>query len=266
MSYQGQFGRQSRQDCLSVCPPSLAHYAATNLDSIAKVVNHVLIITLICELCLFIASWSSSILKHVGINVVMISFLLCFQTVIVYCILNNTMIHNFPFLTASPMMVGVALGTTVGASILALIISNACSKLSKCAHITAYENDDEAFHDNNSNNHAAAPVNKFDDPICQYNSGSMTAVWFWSGLVFWFDFCTCLLLSIGQNELMQGRGQYESVPSTAHGYSVAGNGPAFVGDYATIPEIRSGGGNDGAVGISIGGQQMPQNPAHVQSV
>jgi hypothetical protein len=79
----------------------------------------------------------------------------------------------------------------------------------------------------------------------------MTAVWFWGGLVFWFDFCLCLLLYVGQNELaMQGRSnnQYEHIGGNPPPSASSQQG-SFAGAYSTIPEIRgpSGGNSQASV-------------------
>ena len=267
---------QVQREFLSVCP-GLATYAALHLDSIGKIINHVLAVTMVCDVFLFFSSWSVSLLPNIGFNTVLISFLLCVQTICVLLIINNNRISALSFLSPTEFMIGVAFGITLGATALSLVLSGAFRRVSRCGHEPP-----------NSRTPASAPngtdttssENAFGDPvyqyICEQHAGAMAAVWFWSGLVFWFNFCTCLLLAVGRSELTQNS-HYEHIggggESGAHDFEEqfrrtqagfpAGDAlnqtptPSFVGDYATIPEIRPGNGT--TPGSSIGG-------AHVQSV
>jgi hypothetical protein len=247
MSHRPPFASNLQRECFSACPPVLASYASQHLDSIGKITNHVLAITLICNVFLFLASCNVAVLPNIGINAVMISFLLIAQTVFVFLILNNNVAPSLRFLSATPMMVGVALGITIGAAVVALIVTNAYKRISSCGHTSSIQP-----YINMTNSDTLGPES-FGNPVyeyyCKQHVGALTAVWFWSGLVFWFNFCTCLLLSVGQEELVQqGRSQYEHIgngapPSAAsqqyHGDSSASVPPPFVGDYSNIPEIRS---------------------------
>jgi hypothetical protein len=246
MSHRPPFASNMHRECFSACPPVLASYASQHLDSIGKIANHVLAITMICNVFLFLASCNVAVLPNIGINAVMVSLLLIMQTVLVGLILNNNA-HSLRFLSATPMMVGVALGITIGAAVLALVVTNAYRRISSCGHTSSIP-----INNTKSDSDPLGPEN-FGYPVyeyyCKQHVGALTAVWFWSGLVFWFNFCTCLLLSVGQQELaQQGRSQYEHIgngapPSAAsqqhYGDSSASVPPPFVGDYSTIPEIRS---------------------------
>ncbi|KAL7558111.1 hypothetical protein ACA910_020058 [Epithemia clementina (nom. ined.)] len=89
--------------------------------------------------------------------------------------------------------------------------------------------------------------------LCSAHAGSMGAVWFWAGLSFWCNFVTCLLLWVGKSELSSSSDmgpQYDPVhtygsgpASSASSHSQTVVGGSFVGDYATVPEIRSDGNN-----------------------
>ena len=105
----------------------------------------------------------------------------------------------------------------------------------------------------------------FDDPVakdmCEKHQGAMNAIWFWSGLVFWFDFCTCLMLAIGQHELaLQGRGNaYEHIGGSAPPSAVHQQSSTFAGDYSNIPDIQNN--------IPQSGMSQPSSfQASVQSV
>lgn len=227
-------------ECFAMCPPALGSYASRNLDSIRKITNHVVLVTLVCNVFLFLSSFGVSLLPNVGLNVVMISFLLIVQTVCVGIILNHNMAPTVTFLYPTPMVVGVALGTTIGAAVLALVVSSAYQRVCQAPAPSTNTTTDPNFD------------NPLLDDICEKHSGSIRAVCFWSGLVAWFNFCTCLLLTVGQHELAGGgSNQYQNIGG-APPPSAAGGAPAFVGDYATIPEIRN--------------QQGSESPAQVQSV
>ncbi len=101
----------------------------------------------------------------------------------------------------------------------------------------------------------------------------MVAVWFWSGTVFWLNFCSALLLAIGRGGLAQRSNQYEDISmndyedhfrrfqqlsqeaGVAHG-NVSTPMPAFVGDYSSVPEIRTDGDDSSSMAsVSLGTRQ-----------
>jgi hypothetical protein len=247
-----------QRSLLSVCPTGLATYAHVHLDSFGKIINHILAIMLLCNVFLFFSSWSVSLLPNVGFSAVFVSFLLIAQTVAVWLILNNNRISSVSFLAPTEYMVGVALGITIGATILSLVLSSAYGDVSRCGRANT------AYSDGGSSRghtyHNATDAGAFGDPIyeyiCQQHAGAISAVWFWSGLVCWFNFCTCLLMAVGRMELSQDS-QYEQIGGNSSSIvqdfedqfrrSQAGfpagdmmnQTPSFVGDYATIPEIRT---------------------------
>ena len=114
---------------------------------------------------------------------------------------------------------------------------------------------------------------------CLQHSGSMNAIWFWAGLSFWCNFGICLLLWVGKTELgiiNDNVVQYEHVNSlygsgshqqqqrpTGGSGSSSGGGTAFVGDYATVPEIRSDASslhqNNNSVGVGSGSSSSGMN-------
>ena len=299
-----------QQGFLGSLPTVLGTYATLHLDSIGKIVNHVLAIMLVCDVFLFFSSWSVSLLPNVGFNTVLVSFLLCAQTVCVWLIVNNNRVSALSFLSPTEFMVGVALGMTIGAAVLALVLSSAYRHVSKCGRepgssSTSLHKDDHdgttttmpPHHSNETHIISDYGGDLLYQYLCEQHKGAMTAVWFWSGLVFWFNFCTCLLLAMGKQELTTDiHSQYEHIGGSEHSEhhttmadssrivqeyeeqfrrSQAGlpagqmmptaGPPAFAGDYATIPEIRTDGGGGGGAKPSSSSSQSA-SVAHVQQV
>jgi len=70
------------------------------------------------------------------------------------------------------------------------------------------------------------------------HAGSMRAVAFWGGFLFWLHTVTALLLYVGRDELSTRSNPYQHV-GAPQPPSAESSRPNFVGDYATIPEIRN---------------------------
>jgi hypothetical protein len=116
-------------ECLSACPTIVLAYVAMHVDTIAKLLNHLLCFMLMCDVLVFLASWNVSFLPGLGFNTVLLAFLLCAQTITVWLILhsnnnnNNNRFSALSFLAPTDFMVGIAFGITVGAAILAFVLS-----------------------------------------------------------------------------------------------------------------------------------------------
>ena len=117
-------------------------------------------------------------------------------------------------------MVGNALGMTIGSTILSYYVHTVF------AHLTCNTFKQETF--------------------CA--DSALNGLWFWSGTVCFFNFVTALLIAYGRHELapstamyeqVSNMGQYEQQISNQAGGG-AGPRPTFVGDYASVPEIRGG--------------------------
>ena len=229
-----------QQDCLTICPPSVARYFSRHLDSMPKIINHLLYATLLFDSFLFLVSLGA---PNVGMNLGLISLLLGVQSVSVFFTLNHSPFPALHFLSPTPFMVGAALGTTIGAAVLAFMISSTYRHLSNC------DFDGKGTHSRSVHGNSTIPTG---DPVleylCQKGASASSAVCFWSGLVFWCDSCVCLLIMMGQSEIIHG--QYQHLAT--------GDGPpSFVGDYSNIPEVR---GNESS------SFQSAHHPAHVQNV
>lgn len=248
------------QECLAWCPQGIGTYASLHLDSISKILNHILLIMAVLNMFLFFSSWNVSFLPNMGFSTTFITLMLCFQNASVWIIINNHRISSFSFMAATEFMVGVALGITIGATILAFVLYSNYRHISRCDPMKS----DSTY-----------------EYLCSERKGSLTAVWFWSGLVFWLNFCSTLLIAIGRNELASS-GQYEDLSmndyedhfrrfqqlsqeaGVVHGAIGTPVTPAFVGDYTSIPEIRTGGDDSTSMAsVSLGTkpsqEQQPLN-------
>lgn len=203
---------------MSMCPTSVGDYATVHLDTAVKVLNHVLVAMVVLDTFLFVSSWGVSYVPVTGFNTMLISFLLCAQSVCVWLIVNNNRISALSFLSPTEFMVGVALGITIGGTILSYVLCSSYRHIEACDHQETNE----------------SLVNY----MCKEHKGS--TVWFWSGLVFWLNLCSSLLLAMGRRELTH-YSYYDNIGGGPSMDDYEGHFPtpvSFAGDYASVPEIR----------------------------
>ena len=183
-------------------------------------------VLLVFDVFLFFASCGVGFLSF-SFGTVIASFLLCLHAVCVLLILNNNRISALSFLAPTEFMIGNALGMTVGSTILSYYIHTVFANLS--CEISTRNTDYQAF--------------------CEKNMASLSGLWFWSGAVCFLNFVTALLIAYGRHELAPSTAMYEQVSNmTMEQYEAqirneavgAGPRPTFVGDYASVPEIRGG--------------------------
>lgn len=184
-------------------------------------------VLLALDVFLFFAACGVGFLAF-GFGTVVACFLLCLHAVCVLLIINNNRISSLSFLAPTEFMIGNALGLTVGSTILSFYIHAVFTRLS-CDTAAATE----------------ATVT-----LCKEKQASIGGMWFWSGAVCFLNFITALLIVYGRHELAPSTAMYEQVSNMTmeqyeqHIRNEAGTGagpPApFVGDYASVPEIRSG--------------------------
>jgi hypothetical protein len=201
---QAAFHPRRVQEFFVVCCPGngLSSYAGLHLDTLSKILNHILYFTAVLDVCLFLSSWSVSFLPQVGFATTFGSLMICVQTAVVWIIVNNHRISAFSFLAANDFNLGLALGLTIGATIVAFSTWSSFRILPSCAT--------HAVRHLRSSAHNSSLTSEDFEFACGQKRGSMTAVWFWSGLVFWFKVVTSMLLAIGRNELTLA-GQYENI-------------------------------------------------------
>ena len=223
------------QELAACCPRSFLTYASLHLDTIRKILNHLFIGLLGCNIMLFLSSWGTTTTSSslgVGLNhVTLLSTLLLFQTLVVYGIIN----HAHPALPPTEFHVGVTLGLTVGGSVAAFAVASAyvypASAASFCDGLVGGVGRSSSNNSNNSNNSrtgydGTSNQTSFSYPgastaveaaVREYclNRGIASTIWFWSSLIFWINFCASLLLAVGRRDValaIPGGGQYEPIP------------------------------------------------------
>jgi hypothetical protein len=226
----------------NVCPPIVTTYIVMHLDSIGKILNHMLWALVVLDTFLFFASFGvGGFLDHMGFSTVMVAFFLCLQPTCVLLIVNNNRLSSLSMLAPTDYMVGVAFGITVGATILSYFLHTVYAGVN-CSNpmVTTYTD------------------------LCLTHRGTLNGVWFWSGLVCFGNAVCAVLIAYGRHELAQNStshaSAYESVgentPMSMAAYeqlvrnqdAAAAQAqfappaarPAFVGDYSSVPEIRDG--------------------------
>jgi hypothetical protein len=264
------------------CPVALSTYATLHLDTMSKILNHVVLVTVICDVFLFLSSFSVAYLDHhLGFNTVLCSFLLGACSVVVLLIVNNSRISALSILAPTEFMVGMAMGLCIGAAVLAAVLSSTyqirtvCDKPGRPSGRNSHNNNSHT-----NNNPSTQPYDSVLADTCANHASSMNAIWFWAGLVAWLNVVIALLLASGRHELSAHyQGRYESISgqsgsntdtASSHQQStpsafdfeesfrrqqqeILGAQQAaavrdraaamFVGDYATIPEVTHGSGS-----------------------
>lgn len=260
------------QSVLSCLPVWFRHYASLHLDSIPKLVNHLLLFMGVCNCMLFLSCWHIPIVSDIGFNTPLCVLFLGVQNVCLYVIFNNARFEGMQFLAPTEFMVGNSLGITIGAALLALTISNLNRNIAQCTTVRS-------------------AVHEYLCETITNNRGPLSAVSFWSGLVFWLEFCLSLLITIGRQELTNSN-QYENLslddrfPEYAAGSQqqqtpynnnngVGGNSiigsfanaiptPSFVGNYSSVPEIHASaaGGGSASNGAATAAEQSASSSSN----
>ena len=253
---------------INACPTSIGTYAALHLDSIGKIVNHFLFLTVFVDVFLFLCSFAVSYLpNHMGPNTVLCSFLLVAVPITNLLIVNNSRISALSVLAPTEFMVGVATGLTIGAAVLSFILSSSYKTVRHCGEILSIDEH------HNSTTHQSDPTFV---AACS-NTTTMTGIYFWAGLSAWLSVVTAMLLVTGHHELSEHYQRYEAIggyPNGTMGGGGIGAGVSppppqhhdfeetfrrqqqeilgvsqaaalqnraaslFVGDYSSIPEVR----------------------------
>ena len=173
----------------------------------------------ICNMFLFTYCVSATMMPNLGINSLLMSFLLILQNGITWSILNSTsMPYYCNALTPSDFMVGVCLGTAVGGSILAFVLSLFYGQMSKCVRVQL-----STF--------------SYD---CEHK-GTMSGIWFWATFVFLLDMMVAVLIALGRDELtLFAQSLYEDIGISMDEYSADSYQvtPNFMASHSAIGEAQ----------------------------
>ena len=155
---------------LSCLPVWFRNYASLHLDSIPKLVNHLIFFMGICNCMLFLSCWHIPVVSDIGFNTPLCVLFLGGQNACLYVIFNNEQFEGMHFLAPTEFMVGNTLGITIGAALLAMIISNLNRNIAHCTP-------------------SRSAVHEYLCETIGSDRGPLSTVSFWSGLVFWLEFC-----------------------------------------------------------------------------
>lgn len=169
-------------------PPWLFQFFST----VPKVINKLLLIMGVCNVFLLMSVFQTTTLPNLGVSPIFVAFLLCSQNGMTWFALNNHRLSSYsrlPTIVANDFMVGCLLGITIGGSIVAFILSQFFGQISNCVSIK---------------------MTNF-EYTCQHQ-GTMKAIWFWSGLIFWINTSLSVLFVYAKDELSYlQHANYESI-------------------------------------------------------
>jgi hypothetical protein len=300
------------QENLSWCPSGVSLYAMLHLDSIGKILNHLLYAMMAFNVALLVsvchASWfhndfstathlagSGSVGGTSGTGVyhaILICVLLCGQNFCLWAIINNHRISCLPFLAPTDFMLGIAVGITIGAAILSFVLSGAFHRV--LVDCREFRRDSERLSHQTKLTPLTAEEEIIDFVLYEAFCSSQTLFgmrlsWWLGRFVFWLNFWSCMLLTIGRHELTTKRNLYEPIggggggmddveednhrqhpyqgrnvnTDTATAHHAFASRPNFVGDYTTVPNIYS---DDSDEVASVSSSQSKSQAAMLTSV
>jgi hypothetical protein len=240
---------------VSSCPIYVVTYVTMHLDTISKILNHCIGMTLLGNVFLFVSSFAISYYEdqknHIGFNTVFCAFLLCTISIINLLIINNNRISALSMLAPTEFMIGVATGMTFSALIITMLLSSTYrSAMRLCHHsiqsrhlnlLTTNSTDAATTTTNTGNNYGSNSnmhyksnndsTQYYDDPLlietCTNHIGTITSIWFWSTLLIWFNIIILVLFIVGRYEL------------SAHTTQQYSYDPIYGGDGVNSHEINT---------------------------
>ena len=228
--FQKNFRSSSNHNHTTSCPVVISTYITLHLDTTHKMLNHILYLTLLCDIMLLLSSFSISYFNNVGYNTVLCSFILCTITIITLLIVNNNHISALSILAPTQYMIGVATGITISAIILSfLVFTTFKSTIQICTAVLKTLPSSSSSY-NNSTGFNSGPHHYYnDDPVlqeaCKYHGSTMSSIRFWSSLIGWCNVMITALLMTGRDELSAhtttaaAQYSYDPVSTTMNGSS-----------------------------------------------
>ena len=194
----------------TICPVTISTYITLHLDTTHKILNHVLYLTMVCDVMLLLSSFSISYFNNIGYNTVLCTFMLCTITIITLLIINNNHISALSILAPTQYMIGMATGITISAIIITfLVFTTYKSTIQICTQVMKMSS---SIHTSNNNSTTGStgsddvPHHYYnDDPVlldaCRNHGSTMSSIRFWSSLIGWCNVVTAALLMVGRHEL-----------------------------------------------------------------
>jgi hypothetical protein len=233
-NFRSSSGSNNYHSPTTVCPVILSTYITLHLDTTHKVLNHILYLTLLCDIMLLLSSFSISYFNNIGYNTVLCTFILCTITIITLLIINNNHISALSILAPTQYMIGMATGITISAIMITfLIFTTYKSTIKICIEVLKTSS---SIHSNNSTGSDSALHHYYnDDPVlidaCKNHGSTMSSIRFWSSLIGWCNVMTTALLVVGRHELSAhtttaaAQYAYDPISTTMNGSTGAAGGP-----------------------------------------
>jgi hypothetical protein len=194
------------QSCGGILPPPFSTYIESNLDTAPKVVNHVLMLLIMCNTFLVFSTIGISIMTFFAA-----SLLIC-QTTLVVMVMNHATIGFAPrALAPTDFMVGLCLGLCIGGVILSFFTSVAYRRFYQlCKYAEQFYSEEDHAH------------------VCGNLTNKLWWNWLWCSLVFWLDLFTAFLIAAGRNELSYDQHQqYQSIEGQQSSEQYGSGGESF---------------------------------------
>ena len=199
------FRNSSSHGPTTCCPVIVTTYITLHLDTTLKILNHILYLTLLCDVMLLLSSFSISYFNNIGYNTVLCNFILCIITIITLLIINNNHISALSIFAPTPYMIGVATGLTLSAIVITFVVFTTYqSTIHICKDVI--KTSASVISDSTNSTDRQIPHHYYnDDPVlldaCQHHASTMSSIRFWSSFIGWCNVMTAALLIVGRHEL-----------------------------------------------------------------
>jgi hypothetical protein len=237
-SYRSDNNRWWNQ-LIASCPVYVVTYITLHLDTISKILNHCIGLSFLGHVVLFLSSFSISYYddshqNHIGLHTVLCTFILCTISIVNLLIINNNRISALSIFAPTEYMIGVATGLTMAAVLITLLLSSTYRSARKLCH-RVIQQQDTFSHANKTYTTSNDGYHFDNDPVlidtCVHHQSTIVSLWFWSGLLIWFNIMIVVLFIMGRQELSAHTTKhqnynYEPVVSSSTGHD---------GDVTSLP-------------------------------
>jgi hypothetical protein len=225
----------------SYCPGLFQGYASSHLDTLPKILNHVLYFAVFSQVCLLFAAFSASryLDKELmgGFSPVLCTCFLLAVTILVYVINNHHWFSSnacINLLEPTEFTIGLAAGLTIGTLVVAILMAQTfqtggvlCDNETHAAagggggdrggttrnHAGTMATTSNSTVPNNGGSNGintAALIDPVLYDACANHRINMSSISFWSGLCAWLSAVIAILLTVGKNDILMAR-HYERI-------------------------------------------------------
>lgn len=216
---------------LGACPVYVVTYITLHLDTMSKILNHCISISLVGNVLLFISSFSisyydDSYQNHIGLHTVLCTFLLCVIAIVNLLIINNNRISALSIFAPTEYMIGVATGIAMAAVVILLLLSSTYRSARRlCRHIVSeQQHSDSHNHFSGGSNSTENGYHAYNNDAvlidtCVHHQSTIVSLWFWSGLLLWFHVLMVVLFVLGRHELSAHTTKHYQQQQPPHNYA-----------------------------------------------